>query len=100
MVKKYMHEKSKAYSNKKHSAKKTKKYSHFQTIPTNNSKHVSDFISNNTDSFMELLPNTFPDIKQYWHFQRVTGKQYYTLFQSLYQAILTFSESSFQIKLQ
>ena len=30
---------------------------------------------------------------------RVTDKQYYTLFQSLHQAILTFSESFFQIKL-
>ena len=29
----------------------------------------------------------------------ITGKWYYTLFQSLYYTILTFSESSFQIKL-
>ena len=27
------------------------------------------------------------NIKQYWNFQRVTGKQYYKLFQSLYQTI-------------
>ena len=32
-------------------------------------------------------------IKQYWHFQGVTGKQYYTLFRSLYQAILTFQRT-------
>ena len=50
------------------------------------------------DSFSEFLPkilHTFPDIKQNWHFQSVAGKQYYTLFESLYQAILTVSESSF-----
>ena len=28
----------------KHLAKKIKKYSHFQAITTNNSKHLSDFI--------------------------------------------------------
>ena len=55
-------------------AKKIKKYSHFQTITTNNSKHVPDFISNNTDSFMELLPNSTT------HFPT-------------HQTILTFSES-------
>ena len=82
----------------------------------------SEFISNNTHTFRELLPNkskhifrvhikyywhfqgvtskqyytlTLPDIKQYWHFQKVTGKQYYKLFQISYhyQTILTFSES-------
>ena len=96
--------KPKAYSNKTFGQKKPKKtkYSHFQTITTNNSKHVSDFISNNTDSFIELLPNNtthFPRHQAILIFQRVTGKQYYTLSQSLYQAIMTFSESSFQIKL-
>ena len=74
MVKKYMHENLKHIKNKKHLAKKIKKYSHFQTITTNNSKHVSDFISNNTDSVMELLPNNTI------HFPR-------------HQAVLTFSES-------
>ena len=96
--------KPKAYSNKTFGQKTPKKtkYSHFQTITTNNSKHVSDFISNNTDSFIELLPNNtthFPRHQAILIFQRVTGKQYYTLSQSLYQAIMTFSESSFQIKL-
>ena len=65
MVKKYMYENLK-HTVIKHVAKNIKKYSHFQTITTNNSKHVSDFISDNTDSFMELLPNntnTFSDIK-------------------------------------
>ena len=100
MVKKYMHKNLKLYV-KKHLAKKIKKYSHFQTITTNNSKHFR------------------LHIKQYWYFHWVILKQYYTLFQtsnntgifrgllvnnttrfsSLYQAILTFSESSFQIKL-
>ena len=46
-------------------AKKIKKYSHFQTITTNNRKHFFRF-----------------HIKQYWHFHRVTPKQYYTLFQT------------------
>ena len=73
MVKKYMLGKPKAYSNKKHLAKKVK-YSHFQAITTNNSKHVSDFISNNTDSFMELLPNNTTPFPRH-------------------QTILTFSES-------
>ena len=76
----------------------------------------SEFISNITGTLRKLLPNntthfsrhqviltfyksysqtilrTFQDIKQYWYFQRVTGKQYYLLFQSLHQTILTFSE--------
>ena len=40
----------------KHLAKK--KYSQFQIITTDNSKHVSDFISSNADTLMELLPNS------------------------------------------
>ena len=56
MVKKDMHENLK-HTVKKHLAKKFKKYSHFKTITTSN-------------------------IKQYWHFHRVTPKQYYTLFQT------------------
>ena len=63
-VKKYMHENIK-HTVKKHLAKKTKKYSHFQTITTNNSKHFFKF-----------------HIKQYWHFHWVTPKQCYTLFQT------------------
>ena len=50
-------------------------------------------------SYSQIILHTFPDIKQHWHFQRVTDKQQHTLFQSLYQAILTFPESSFQIRL-
>ena len=71
-----MHENLK-HTVKKYLAIKKKKYSHFKTIITNNSKHFSDFISNNTDTFIELLQtilHTFPDIKQHWHFQRVTSK--------------------------
>ena len=79
MVKKYMHENLK-HTVTKHLNKKIKKYSHFQTITTNNRKHVSDFISNNTDTFMELLP------KNTTHFSR-------------HRTILTFSESSFKVKL-
>ena len=43
---------------------------------------------------------TFPDIKQYWHFQRVTGKQYNKLFQRLHLKTLTFSERYWQTILQ
>ena len=47
----------------------------------------SEFISNNTYTFSELLPNKSKHIfrvhiKNYWHFQGVTLKQYYTLFQT------------------
>ena len=54
-------------------------------------------MENNTHTFWELLPNKskhiFIDhIKHYWHFEGVPPKQYYTLFQSLHQVILTFSE--------
>ena len=71
--KKYLHEDLK-HTVIKHLAKKIKKYSHFQIITTNNSKHVSDFISNNTVSFMELLPNNTTPFPRH-------------------QTILTFSES-------
>ena len=50
-------------------------------------------------NYSQSILHTFQDIKLYWHFQRVTAKQYCTLFQSLHQKILTFSESSFPIKL-
>ena len=43
-------------------------------------------------SYPRTILHTFPGIKQYWHFQRVTVKQYYTLLQSLHQVILAFSE--------
>ena len=60
--------------------------------------------SNNTDIFRMLLANNIPHfssvhIKQYWYFQRVTGKQC-TRFQKLDQTTLTFSESYWQTKLQ
>ena len=80
MVKKYMHENLK-HTVKKHLAKKIKKYSHFQTITTNNSKHFRFHIKQYW-YFHWVIPKqyyTLPDIKQYWDFQRVTGKQYYTL---------------------
>ena len=56
MVKKYTHENLKL-TEIKHSVKKIKKYLHFQAITTNKNKHISDFIWNNTDTFIELLPN-------------------------------------------
>ena len=47
----------------------------------------SEFISNNTHTFEELLPNKSKHIsrvhiKHYWHFAGVTPKEYYTLFQT------------------
>ena len=111
--------KPKAYSNNIW-PKKIKKYSHFQTITINNRRYVSDFISNNIDTFMELLPNNtthFLNIKQYWHFHRVTGRQYCgvyikqywhfqkvpsklnyskNFFQSIYHTIMTLSQSYYQ----
>ena len=72
--------KPKAYS-KKPFDQKIRKYSRFQTINTNNSKHFFRFhIMTLSLSYSRTILDTFPDIKQYWHFQIVTGKQYYTLF--------------------
>ena len=56
------------------------------------------FIPKNTHTFKELLPNKSKQIfrvhiKHYWYLlERVTFKQYDTLFQSLHKAILIFSE--------
>ena len=66
--------KPKASSNKSFD-QKIKKYSHFQTVTTNNSKHFLRFHT-----------------KKYWQFQEVTTKWYYTRLQSSYQT-LTLSES-------
>ena len=71
MVKKYIHE-NLQHTVKKHLSKKIKKYSHFQTITNDNSKHF--FITNNTGTFVELLPNNTT------HFSR-------------HQTILTHSEN-------
>ena len=57
------------------------------------------FDQKNILTFRRLLPKItwkiffIFHIKQYWRFQEVTTKWYYTLFQSLYQTILTLSES-------
>ena len=91
--------KPKAYSNKKHLAKKIHTFRQLLPIITNMFQISYQTILILSWSYSQTILHTFPDIRQYWHFQRVTGKQYYTLFQSLYQAILTFSESSSQIKL-
>ena len=64
----------------KHLAKKIKKYSHFQIITTNNRKHVSDFISDNTYSFMELLLNNATHFSGHQTILTVTGKQYYKVY--------------------
>ena len=73
MVQKYRHKNLK-HTVIKNLAKKIKNYSYFQTITTNNSKHVSDFVSNRTDTFIELLSSNTT------HFSR-------------HQTILTLSES-------
>ena len=51
----------------------------------NNTTHfLSEFISNNTETFREILPHKAPfvrvHIKQYWHFRRAATKQYFTNF--------------------
>ena len=59
-----------------------------QAITTNNNKHFFTFHIKQYWHFhwvySQTILHTFPDIKQYWDIQRVTGKQYYMLFQSLY----------------
>ena len=66
-------------------------------------------------SLSQTILHTFLDIKQYWHFQRVTGEQYYRIYikqccyfqrvpskwnysnvQSTYHTILTLSDSYYQ----
>ena len=76
MVKKIHAWKPEAYSNetfgKKQQQQQKKKQTNirarkFQSITTSNSRHVSYFISNNTDTFMEYsqtILHTFLDIKQ------------------------------------
>ena len=49
-------------------------------------KHILEFMSSNTHLFTELLPNKIKHIfrvhiKHYWHFEGVTRKQCWTLFQ-------------------
>ena len=86
--------KRKAYSNK---AFDQQKYSHFRTVTTNKSKHISfqgiltisrgyyeiilstfsEFIWSNSHTFRELLRN-----KYYWHFNGVTSTQYYIFSQT------------------
>ena len=82
MFKKYMHENLK-HTVLKNLAKKIKKYSPFQAITTNNSKYVSDSyqaILTLSWSYSQTILHFFPDIKQYLHFQRVTGKQYFRVY--------------------
>ena len=59
---------------KKHWAKKIKTDSYFQTITTNNRKYVSDFISNSTDTFMELLPNITTHFSRHFFFFSITNE--------------------------
>ena len=96
MVKKYIHENLKRIVAKPLAKRK---YSHFQTITANNSKHVSDFVSNNTDTLMELLPNNTTHFSRHQTMLTFSESYWETILQSLYQAILTFLENSFQIKL-
>ena len=85
------------HENLKHTVKKhlTKKITKLFTLSDNcYQQQLTLYISYQTILTLSLnysygIIHTFPDIKRS-HFQRVTCKQYYTLFQSLYQAILTF----------
>ena len=53
-------------------------------------------------SYSLTILHTFPDIKQYWYFQRVTGKQYYRVYVKQYwhfqrvPSILNYSKNFFQ----
>ena len=73
MVKEYMHENLK-HTVKKHLAKKKNSIRTFRQLLPTIENIFSDFISNNSDTFIELLPNNTT------HFSR-------------YQTMLTFSES-------
>ena len=64
----------------------------FRELIQNNTTHfLSEFISNSTEIFKEILPHKAfsvrVHIKQFWHFQRVNTIQYYTSFQSPYHTI-------------
>ena len=114
-----MHENLK-HTVKRHLVKKIKKYSHFQTITTNNSKHFSRFhfkqywhfywvtpkqnytlfqTSSNTDIFRELLVNnttrfSIVYIKQYWHFQRVSSKL--TIVKNFFRVYISHNNHTFR----
>ena len=55
-----------------------------ELIQNNTTNFLSEFISNNKDTFRDILPNKalFPRVhmSQHWHFQSITTKQYYTHF--------------------
>ena len=73
----------------------------FRELIQNNTTHfLSEFISNNTESFREILPHKAlfgrVHIKQYWHVRRVTTKQYHTYF-SEFISHKTFSGSYYEI---
>ena len=57
MVKKYMHE-NLGHTVRKHLAKKLKSIRTFRRLLPTTANTFSDFISNNTGTFIELLPNT------------------------------------------
>ena len=62
---------------------------------------MSEFISNHTETFKEILPHQTPSvkvhIKQYWHFRRATTKQYYIYFSEL-KSHNTFSGSLYKMR--
>ena len=117
MVKKYMHENLKYTVTKQLAKKKNSIHSFRPLLPTiGNMFQIShQTILTLSWSFSQTILHTFLDIKQYWHFQRVTGEQYYRIYikqccyfqrvpskwnyskvQSTYHTILTLSDSYYQ----
>ena len=78
--------------------KTSKKKSFFNWKHTNGFHSSYQTLWTFSRSYCQTMLHTFPDIKQRWHFQRVTGKQYHKLFQISchYQTMLTFSDSYWQ----
>ena len=101
MVKKYMHENLKQkHTVKEHFAKKNKKVftlsdSYYQQQQTLQISY--QIILTFSLSYSQTILHTFPDNNGIFRGLLVNNT---TRFSSLYQEILTFSESSFQIKLQ
>ena len=68
----------------KHSVVITNITGTFRELVPNNTKYFSKHqtILTFAESYWQTILHIFPNIKKYWHFQWVTVKQYYTLFQT------------------
>ena len=127
MVKKIHAWKSKAYSKKKKKKKNYQKIKEIFTLSDNYYQQQQTIFQISYQTILALswscsqtILHTFPDIKQYWHFQRVTGKELLhqfpefikqcwpfqrvssklnyskNFFQSTYHTIMTLSRSYYQ----